>query len=513
MATIGKVRAVFTATANGLSAGVNQAAGSMKKLSASAASADRSMRGRGGKQGAKLFGSVVSGVSNAVSSLVRFGQAEAETIDQTSKLAARLGFTYGEMAGFALAGDLAGVSMDTIGAAATKADVAFVKAANGSKEANAAFARLGLSVEQLNGMSAAERFDAITEAIASLPTEAERAAAAVAMFGRSGAQLLPLFAGGAEAIRAAREEAERFGLALTNAQGQNVEAMNDAFTRAQKAVAGVVQQVVAYLAPAVSAVTTAFSDLIGSVGGANIGQAIGEGILQGARFLAQIGDYLIQNFSSVFQYFSGVGQTMSAVFDIGNRVAQAFYGTFKLFEFVGNAVGALLSSVIGEILRSIGTIASYIPGLGSIGDGMLSAGNALAAQSDRFLAAADENLAASGQAFAAAIQGPVEQAGQQMAGPLTTGIDRAIAAAEQAAAQIDTAKRDPVEVKQQVELTGVKEAVKGIDSRSSEGVAEMFRLMRSGGGSVQEQQLSVLEQIAENTSGGDDTYPFSLEGA
>ena len=46
------------------------------------------------------------------------------------------------------------------------------------------------------------------------------------------------------------------------------------------------------------------------------------------------------------------------------------------------------------------------------------------------------------------------------------------------------------------------QALKGVDSRSSEGISEMFRLMR-GGDSVQEQQLAALEQIAANT--GDQT--------
>jgi hypothetical protein len=40
----------------------------------------------------------------------------------------------------------------------------------------------------------------------------------------------------------------------------------------------------------------------------------------------------------------------------------------------------------------------------------------------------------------------------------------------------------------------------------------MFRLMRGGGEDVQEKQLSVLEQIRDGLGGGDDEYPFALEG-
>ena len=55
-------------------------------------------------------------------------------------------------------------------------------------------------------------------------------------------------------------------------------------------------------------------------------------------------------------------------------------------------------------------------------------------------------------------------------------------------------------MKATVDATAERQAVKGIDSRSSEGIAEMFRVMRGAGGDVQQRQLSVLEQIAENTS-------------
>ena len=62
-----------------------------------------------------------------------------------------------------------------------------------------------------------------------------------------------------------------------------------------------------------------------------------------------------------------------------------------------------------------------------------------------------------------------------------------------------------------MQFAGVNEAIKGIDSRSAEGVAEMFRLMRGQGADVQQQQLTVLEKIAENTAGGEDTYAFALD--
>lgn len=488
MATIGKVRAVFTASTSGLVSGVNAAAGSMKRMESSVSSLRGGMNALVAIQGAQLFGSIVSSAGQYVGSLVRMGQAQAEVIDQTSKLAARTGMAYGEFAGLALAGDLAGVGMDTVAKAATKADIAFVKATQGSAQANAAFAGLGLSVKELAGMSAAERFDAMASAVAALPTEAERAAAATQLFGKAGAELLPLFAGGAEGIAQAREQAERLGLALTTAQGQDVEGMNDAFTMAGKAIEGVVQQVVAYLAPAVTAVSDTFTNLVGSMGGANLGQAIGDGILQGARYLAGIGDWLIANLSSVWQFVSGVGEQWGAVVTFMQGVGNFLYGVFKFFESVGNGVAA-------AILYGASFFSS-------------AAGQA----SKEYAAAAAKNYGAAGDAMAAAFGGGESAVGQAISGPLTTALDSAIAKAESSAGAVDEAgKGAAANIADAAAAAAEPQAVKGIDSRSSEGISEMFRLMRGTGGDVQERQLSALEQIADNTAGGDDLYPFALE--
>lgn len=497
MSAIGKVSAVFTASTSGLTTGINRAGSSFKSLESQVKSLRSGMSSLVAIQGAQLFGSIVSGVSSAVSSLGSMAAAQSEVIDTNSKLAARLGMTYKEVAGLALAGDLAGASMDSIAGAITKADVAFVRAAEGSKTAAEAISSIGLSVEELNGLSSAERFEAIVDAISQLPTEAQKAEAAVQLFGRAGAGLLPLFSGGAAGIREAREEAERFGLALTNEQGRNVEAMNDAFTRAQQAIAGVVQQVVAYLAPAIESVTTQFSDLVGSVGGANIGQAIGEALLQGARFLAEIGDSVIANFGSVFQYLSDVGGQWNAVWEFGQRVASFFAG-----------IGDSLQAAFGVLILGLtGPVQALIEGAKVIGDwsGFDTSGldtylEGMRAFNDTIADGITENINSAAENFNRALFGDsdLNRAGESIAGPLTQAVDGMIGAARDAAGQIDEAARNKIEVKQVVQLDGVAQAVKGIESTSQEGVREMFRIMRGDtGNSAAERTADAAERTAE----------------
>ena len=454
MASIGKVSAVFTASTSGLTSGVKAASSSFRSLQSDTSSLSSSMRSLVAINGAQLFGSIASSAISGARSLLSYADSQSQVIDSSSKMAARLGMTYGEFAGLSLAADLAGVSMETVGKASTKAEIAFANASAGSAVAAAAFSRLGLSVDDLKKMSAAERFDAITAAIAAMPNEADRAAASVKIFGKAGADLLPLFSGGVDGIAQARKEAERLGLALTSTQGREVEAMNDSFTMVAKTVAGITQQVVAYMAPAVRRISEAFVKMVGDIGGQTIGQRIGQGIIDGAKYLATVADLIANGFRDM--YFAaadvlGVTVTKEAT-RLKEMQAQIQAGTAPQTAVAGSG----------------GFVTQLDP--------------AFAAE----LASLTDAVAAQRQ-------------------PLTMFTD-AITSAEKAITDVLAAPPD-VAPKPQLPpqpgppvVVNISEAIKGIDSRSSAGVAEMFRLMRGGAGDVQEQQLDALQEIAANTA-------------
>lgn len=517
-ATIGKVRAVFTASTSGLTAGVNSAAASMRRMESAVGSLRGPLNSLVAIQGAQLFGSIASAASNYARSLAGLVVSTSEAVSAQNDLANRLGLTYGELAGLSFAGSLVGVSMDTIGAAMTRAQVAFSNAANGSRTAQAAFASIGLSVEELNGLSAEQQFEAIAQAISQLPTEAERAAAAVRIFGRAGVQLLPMFNEGAAGIQAATAEAERFGLTLTNAQAGNIDEMGDSFDRAKAAIQGVIQQVVAYLSPAVTAVTNAFSNLIGNIGGATIGQAIGEGILAGARYLAQVADYIVAQVPKVWEYVSQVGARWGIVLEFGQRVFSVVAGAARLLEFAFKGAGSLIVGAIGRVLNAVGELTQNIPGYGAIGRRIENAGESLMRTSTALWDEAGTAMQAAGQNFYDTAFGgkKPEQVGEAVAGPLTQSLDEAIASAQAAGSSIDTAAAQTIDVRQVVDgdkvgaavAERVKQAVQGIESTSSEGIKEMFRIMRGDtGDQTQERIARGVERIADNTDDiGDSDY-------
>jgi hypothetical protein len=477
MAGIGKVSAIFTASSSGLSAGVSKASSSLKGLQKDVAGLRGGMQLLNAISGAQLLGSVASTAMSYARSLVGVGQAQAEVIDSTSKMSARLGMTYSELAGLAHAGDLAGVSMDVIGKAATKADVAFVKAAQGSATAQAGFSAIGLSLADLQGKSSAERFSAITDAIAGLPTEAERAAAAVRLFGRAGAEMLPLFAGGAGSIREATEEAQRFGMALTGAQGRDVEAMNDSFSKVHAAIGGIVKQITAYLAPSITSIATTFTDFVGSMGGTNIGQAIGEGIIEAARYMAGVGDFLISGLTGVWEFVGSIGAIWGNVAEMISRSASYMAG-------VGRAWTAMFQTVLTGAVGIVGLFSSAAKEL-----------------SERIAVSARGNFALAGENFSNAFG---SGGGGGGAGPLTAALDAALAKSRLSAGQMDVANKTTiagggVAAGVAAGVTAVNQELKAVDSRSKEGIAEMFRLMRGETEDAAERTARATERIADNT--------------
>ena len=517
-AVIGKVSAVFTASTSGLTSGCNRASAALNNVSRDVSAVRSSMARLTAIQGAQLFGQVASAASSAIRSFLSYSAAQGEVIDKTSKLAARLGMTYGELAGLSLAGNLAGIGIDTIATAATKADVAFVKAANGSKVAVAAFAKIGLSAEKLNGLSAAQRFDAIATAIAGLPTEAERAAAAIGIFGKAGAQLLPLFADGAQGIAAARAEAERFGLALTTTQGKNVESMNDAFTRAGQAIAGIVGQVQAYLAPAIDGIVTKFSNFIGDVGGATIGQAIGEALLSGAMALAQVADYVVVNWGGLFDRAAGIAADWGFVWQLGDRVANLLYSRIESVRGLFLTIVGIFHGVVADIAMAVASIAEAVPFMSGSADKFRAAAEVAGRQSRENLVAGTEAGANSTKALGVALFGRQPNEKPAAPGAAVQFVQSAVDAARLAAQKTDVAVKATLDVKLPPAAAAAGPstvAVKATDSTSKEGIAEMFRLMRGESETVQEEQLSELRGIREaieNQGGGEDFTEAAIAG-
>ncbi len=429
MATAVSLRTVFTSSTSGLVSGANTAGNAMKKVQKDMAGMRGSLATLKTIAIGQVFAQLSSAAISAGRSLIGFGQSTSEGIDVLSKLSRRLGMTYGEMAGLKLASDLSGVALETLTMGATKLDVAFVNASNGSKEATAKFTSLGLSMAELQKLSPDQRFAAIADAIAKLPTAAERSAAAIKLFGKSGAELLPLFEEGAGAIKKATDQAKAFGLTLTNAQALGVEKMNDSFTSAFAAIQGLATQVVSNLAEPISRIIDDFTNFVAASGGVDIGASISNAMLDGAIFVVEMfgvaADVMYKNFIEPFGSASGA---LIAAFDKGAGVANVFLGIGNFLIGAFQKIAANFAAVFSIFLSGASGVASLL-GFKENADSLAAMASSMEESSKSLVADAGKSMKAAGENFAAAVDGA---ASKKIAGAPTKIIREGRDAAEAA---------------------------------------------------------------------------------
>jgi hypothetical protein len=345
--------------------------------------------GRAIIDGFQALSSVFTRVASEVTSLVANVSSSIDTLNDFS---ARTGIGVESLQAYSLAAKLAGVDAEAFGVAIQKLSVNIGKA-NAGDTFDKSLRGIGLSVAELKALAPEQQFAAIGDAISQLPTAADRAAAAVQLFGKQGAALAPLFREGAASIEELQARAERLGIIVSETQVNNVGDMNDAFDLVRATVEGIVGQVVGNLAPAVTAVTEQFLKFVeewqGSQGqgGTGIANAITDVLLQGADYFAGIFDSFMANFGDISATLADVGE----VFRIGGQLLVTGMEGFRaVFNVIQIGIDALLIG-LGKVLEGVGSWVSE--DLEQFGAGLAAASEESAKKNAAEMEAAAANAA------------------------------------------------------------------------------------------------------------------------
>ena len=352
MATAVGLNMKITADTAGIGTGVKKTERMLGSLTKSANSAAGSLRMLVGIEiGTRLASAFASAARSATDMALRV----TESIAAMDDLAQRTGVSTDALQGFQVAADLAGVQ--NLEGALQKVSVVLGDAAAGSATAQKAFENIGISVDELLKLSPEEQFRAVASAIGDIQGPAAQAAAAVDLFGRSGVELLPLFASNLEDLEA---RAKQLGIVLSSDQVGAITEMDDALLMVRKTFDGIIGQVTANLAPVVTAISEEFLSFVESFqgfggGGSGIADALTEGLLDFAEYIAGIFDAAI----SQFNQFGGSLQTVASVFEfVANTfvaVAETMRAVFNTFELAGNTIVAAIGGALEYFGVEFGT--------------------------------------------------------------------------------------------------------------------------------------------------------------
>lgn len=179
---------------------------------------------------------------------------QAHVGDEMGKMSDKFGVSTTAFSRLDHAASLADVSTEALGMSFRFMQTSMVKAVQGSEEQSAAYGHLGLSAKELINLKPEDAFKRVAEALSKVQNPAERTALAIAVFGRAGAQMIPMLKDGAEGLKKAADEADRFGLTINRVQAGQLEAAVDAVKKIGDAASGAARQFAVGLAPAVSVV-------------------------------------------------------------------------------------------------------------------------------------------------------------------------------------------------------------------------------------------------------------------
>jgi len=192
---------------------------------------------------------LISGIRSTAQQFTSFISSAAASAAAVDDLSKRTGISTQTLQGYGLAASQSGVSTELMGKSLQKLTVIQGKAQNGNKAAKDAFSAIGLSMQDLAGLSPEKTFEAVADAISQLPTVAQQSAAAVALFGKSGAELVPIFQEGTGYLAKMRREAEELGIVLSKEQMSGLAGLDDMIAKVTMAFGGLAQRIVAELVP------------------------------------------------------------------------------------------------------------------------------------------------------------------------------------------------------------------------------------------------------------------------
>ncbi|WP_326883161.1 hypothetical protein U8P73_14835 [Rhizobium beringeri] len=244
-----------------------------------------------GQRLALAFAGITTVTTAAAVGLTRLAKSGADAADAAGKAAQAAGLQIDAYGRLAFAAEQNDVAAEAFGAAMSKLNKAIGEAAAGGKEAAGKFSALGVSIKDTHGRlrPTEDIVHDLAGAFANLPDGAKKSAAAINVFGKSGASLLPFLNEGKQGLIDLGQQAEKLGIVFTAADSDIGDAMGDALSEVSRASQGIGNQLGLLFAPTITAAAQRLRDVL---------IANRDAILGFARSLADTALPIVQDFIS-----------------------------------------------------------------------------------------------------------------------------------------------------------------------------------------------------------------------
>lgn len=282
-----------------------------------------------------LSEAIKTGIKAVASGIREIGQALADTVkdsaayaDNILTLSTNTGIAAETLQEYQYMAELTDTSLETITGSMAKLIRNMQNAKNGTGNAAAAFAAMGVSVTDANGelRDNEEVFTEVIDKLGKMSNETQRDAYAMDIFGKSAQDLNSLIAVGKDGIAAFAKEAHDMGYVLDEETLSSLGAVDDALVRLDNFMTMIKNTIGAALAPAVTELADELQAWARSVDWEQVGQDVAE--VGGA--IKDFVMFVLENGPEILTVIAGVG---------------AGFATWKVAGLIAGVVGAIKSFI------------------------------------------------------------------------------------------------------------------------------------------------------------------------
>lgn len=290
----------------------------------------------------KIAGFLGIGGAGMATGLLAVATSAAKSADEMGKLSQRTGVTTESLSRLAYAASLSDATTGDLEMGFKTLSERMQDAASGGKESGAMFQRLGVSVKNADGSlrGVDDVFADIAEQFKGMPDGAEKTAAAVDLFSRSGLALIPTLNNGRDGLKQMADEADRLGKTISQKAAADAAQFNDDLVRLQAAIGGVSQEIGMAAVPALTALAQSFLEAFKEQDKLTVGDGVESWATRGARAVG----FLVDMLDGVARMVEIVGIGLGAY---GAMVVEAAKGNFNAVK----AIYAELDRDVDAILQ------------------------------------------------------------------------------------------------------------------------------------------------------------------
>jgi hypothetical protein len=299
------------------------------------------------------------GAMAAVKGFAGFIQGAIDSADEASKLAQKAGIATSEVAGLQLAFRQGGVDAEGLQKAVSKLSV-------GILDGNAALKAMGISARNADGslMSSREVLGLIADKFEGYSDGVAKTALAIELFGKSGADLIPILNGGAAAIDEYDSMAKKLGLTVGDSTGKSAEKFNDTIDLIGQGLKGIAAQVAEKILPVLESLAGKFFETMSE---GNRLQTVATVLGNALKGLYSAALVAVDGFKILFEYLNGYSTAMvefakgnfsaaaDAITETGRKAIEigkkSIADVSAVFSDAGNTAVETLARINGEAKR------------------------------------------------------------------------------------------------------------------------------------------------------------------